>query len=43
MAKRTAKKGSSRPARLSADRLRKGWPGPAGTRVRLATAAGNCV
>ncbi|GAB2765726.1 GNAT family N-acetyltransferase [Streptomyces bullii] len=39
MAKRTAKKGSSRPVRLSADRLRKGWPGPAGTRVRLATAA----
>ncbi|MFI8952242.1 hypothetical protein ACIGO6_37900 [Streptomyces sp. NPDC053750] len=38
MAKRTAKKGSSRPVRLSADRLRKGWPGPADTRVRLATA-----
>ncbi|MFE1409059.1 GNAT family N-acetyltransferase [Streptomyces sp. NPDC058770] len=38
MAKRVAKK-SSRPVRLSADRLRKGWPGPAGTRVRLATAA----
>ncbi|MFB7211710.1 hypothetical protein [Streptomyces sp. NPDC056255] len=35
---RTAKKGSSRPVRLSADRLRKGRPGPAGTRVRLATA-----
>ncbi|MET8168827.1 GNAT family N-acetyltransferase [Streptomyces sp. NPDC005329] len=39
MAKRTARKGGSRPVRLSADRLRKGWPGPASTRVRLATAA----
>ncbi|MFF8604170.1 GNAT family N-acetyltransferase [Streptomyces sp. NPDC015232] len=39
MAKRTAKRDSSRPVRLSADRLQKGWPGPAGTRVRLATAA----
>ncbi|MET9914362.1 GNAT family N-acetyltransferase [Streptomyces sp. NPDC006476] len=39
MAKRTANRGSSRPVRLSANRLRKGWPGPAGTQVRLATAA----
>ncbi|WP_327321125.1 GNAT family N-acetyltransferase [Streptomyces sp. NBC_01210] len=39
MAKRTAKRGSSRPLRLPVDRLRKGWPGPAGTHVRLATAA----
>lgn len=38
MAKRTTRKGSSKPVRLSADRLRKGWPGPGGTRVRLATA-----
>ncbi|MFE4800269.1 GNAT family N-acetyltransferase [Streptomyces sp. NPDC056708] len=39
MAKRTAKKGSSRPVRLSVGRLRKGWPGPADAQVRLATSA----
>ncbi|MFE1781262.1 GNAT family N-acetyltransferase [Streptomyces sp. NPDC059506] len=38
MAKRATKKGGSRPVRLSAGRLRAGWPGPAGTRVRLARA-----
>ncbi|WP_369265828.1 GNAT family N-acetyltransferase [Streptomyces harbinensis] len=35
MGKRTVRK-SSRPAPLSADRVRKGWPGPAQTRIRLA-------
>ncbi|WP_167543227.1 hypothetical protein [Streptomyces violaceusniger] len=37
MAKRAAKKGP-RSVRLSADRLRAGWPGPVATRVRLAQA-----
>lgn len=37
MGKRTAKKGT-RPAPLSASRLRAGWPGPADTRIRLAQA-----
>ncbi|GAA3381453.1 GNAT family N-acetyltransferase [Streptomyces sannanensis] len=35
MGKRTARKGA-RPAPLSAGRVRAGWPGPAGTRIRLA-------
>ncbi|AEM88555.1 GNAT family N-acetyltransferase [Streptomyces violaceusniger] len=37
MGKRTTKKGA-RPAPLTADRLRAGWPGPADTRIRLARA-----
>ncbi|MFJ7497827.1 GNAT family N-acetyltransferase [Streptomyces sp. NPDC097727] len=37
MAKRTTKKGA-RPAPLSADRLRAGWPGPVGSHIRLARA-----
>ncbi|MFB7311153.1 GNAT family N-acetyltransferase [Streptomyces sp. NPDC056192] len=37
MAKRMIKKGA-RQAPLSADRLRAGWPGPSGTRIRLAQA-----
>ncbi|MFE2090705.1 GNAT family N-acetyltransferase [Streptomyces sp. NPDC059460] len=42
MAKRTPRKGVG-PARLSADRLRTGWPGPSNTRIRLARAQDTAV
>ncbi|MET8332029.1 hypothetical protein [Streptomyces sp. NPDC005181] len=42
MAKRTPRKGAG-PARLSADQLRTGWPGPSDTRIRLARAQDTAV